>query len=158
MVTVADIDIPQAIRSHAFVTGMPGELVDTLVALAAPFHAGAGEIILREGDHQASEYLVLSGRAAVEVHSPGRGSVIVESVGPGEQFGWSWLVPPHVVLFDVVAVEPLDAVVLDGAGLRQACSDDPRLGYEMAMRILKVAAGRLAAARVRLLDLYGGGR
>ncbi len=156
--TITDIDIPEALRSHAFVAGMPDELVDTLVALAHPFHGVAGEIILREGDHAANEYLVLSGRAAVEVHSPGRGSVIVESVGPGEQFGWSWLVPPHVVLFDVVAVEPLDAVVLDGAGLRQACSDDPRLGYEMAMRILRVVAGRLAAARVRLLDLYGGGR
>ena len=156
--TITDIDVAQAVRGHAFVAGMPDDLVDTLVALARPFHSEAGEIILREGDHAASEYLVLSGRAAVEVHSPGRGSVIVESVGPGEQFGWSWLVAPHVVLFDVVAVEPLDALVLDGAGLRQACIDDPRLGYEMAMRILKVVAGRLGAARVRLLDLYGGGR
>lgn len=156
--TIADIDVAQAIRSHAFVAGMAEDLVDTLAELARPFHGQAGEIILREGDQEASEYLVLAGRAAVEVHSPGRGSVIVESVGPGEQFGWSWLVPPHVVLFDVVAVEPLDALVLDGAALRQACSDDPRLGYEIAMRILKVVAGRLAAARVRLLDMYGGGR
>ena len=69
--------------------------------------------------------------------------------------GWSWLVPPYRSTFDARAAEATGVVAFDGACLRGKCEQDPRLGYELMQRVSKVMNGRLVAAQVRLLDLYG---
>ncbi|HEY8662787.1 MAG TPA: hypothetical protein VIL68_04150, partial [Propionibacteriaceae bacterium] len=53
------------------------------------------------------------------------------------------------------ASEATGVVAFDGACLRGKCEEDPRLGYEFMQRVTQVMNGRLVAAQVRLLDLYG---
>jgi len=47
------------------------------------------------------------------------------------------------------------AVELDGAYLRNKCEEDPRLGYELMRGFAALAATRLQATRLQLLDVYG---
>ena len=47
-------------------------------------------------------------------------------------------------------------VAFDGACLRGKCDTDSHLGYELMKRVTQVMNGRLVAAQMRLLDLYGG--
>ncbi len=80
---------------------------------------------------------------------------MIETLGPGDVVGWSWLFPPYRWQFDAVALERVAAVALDGACLRAKCDDDTRLGFELTRRFAGVLIDRLQATRLRLLDLYG---
>jgi hypothetical protein len=69
--------------------------------------------------------------------------------------GWSWLFAPHAWRFDGRAVTDVRATAFDGACLRAKCEQDPALGFELMKRFAAVLSARLAATRLRLLDVYG---
>ncbi len=81
--------------------------------------------------------------------------MIIETLGPGEVVGWSWLFPPYRWHFDAVALEPVRAVALDGLCLHAKCEENPRLGFDLTRRFAGVLVDRLQATRLRLLDMYG---
>jgi CRP-like cAMP-binding protein len=97
--------------------------------------------------------VVREGRAALELAGPG-GQVVIETLGPGELIGWSWIVPPYEWTSDVKALDRLHVVSIDGACLRNKCEADPAFGYRMMKQFAHLAAERLHATQVRLLDLY----
>jgi hypothetical protein len=68
--------------------------------------------------------------------------------------GWSWVVPPYVWQFDARAVDAVEGTCFDAEWLRQRCDEDCQLGYHLVRQLLTVLAGRLAATRLQLLDLY----
>jgi len=114
-----------------------------------------GDYAFREGDVADTFYVVRSGRVALEVDAPARRPLIIETLGPGELLGWSWLFEPNRVRFDARAVETVHAIAFDGACLRGKCEADHELGYELVRRFAAVITERLQATRVRLLDVYG---
>ena len=116
-----------------------------------------GEMIFREGDPANTFWLIRHGRVALEVHSPSRGGLAIETLEPGDVLGWSWLFPPDRWHYDARALEDVRAVAVDGACLRGKCDDDPVFGYDMLRRFSAVMVDRLQATRLRLLDIYGVG-
>jgi CRP/FNR family transcriptional regulator, cyclic AMP receptor protein len=138
-----------------FFAGLDAASFQELAGCARNEHVRAGEFLFREGGTAEHFYVVLHGRIALEVFSPGTGSHVVDSAGDGEVLDWPWLIPPHRWLFDGRAVEPTSVVSLDSACLRRKCDADPRLGYEFVQGVAQVMSRRLQATRVRLLDLYG---
>ena len=64
----------------------------------------AGERMFREGDPADTFYVVRKGRVSLSTHAPARGSVVIETLDPGEIVGWSWIFPPYVWHFDARAV------------------------------------------------------
>jgi CRP-like cAMP-binding protein len=115
----------------------------------------AGEQLMREGDAADVFYVIRTGAVAMEIFAPQRGAITVETIGPGELLGWSWLVPPYRVHLDARAMDETHAIAFDAACLRGKCDQDPALGYELMKRFVPVIVERLAATRVRLLDVYG---
>ncbi|MFD5246090.1 Crp/Fnr family transcriptional regulator [Amycolatopsis sp. NPDC058340] len=99
-------------------------------------------------------WLIISGRVAVDTYIPHRGPVTLQSVGPGELLGWSWLIPPYRWHFGAVAVAPTRALVLDAGQVRALVETDPELGYRLTRILLETLVDRLQATRLRLLDLY----
>ena len=86
---------------------------------------------------------------------PNRGQLTIETVGPGEIVGWSWLraaLPWH---FTGRAVEPVRAIEFDGACLRGKCEEDPLLGYDLLTRFAQVLARGSHATHFQLMDVYG---
>jgi CRP/FNR family transcriptional regulator, cyclic AMP receptor protein len=114
------------------------------------FHAGTR--IFREGGHADRFWLIRQGQVNLETNVPGRGDVIVETIGPNAVLGWSWLFPPYRWHFSAVAAETTLSVELDGPGVRRLCQRDPTLGYELATRLMQVMLDRLQATRLRMLD------
>jgi CRP-like cAMP-binding protein len=115
-----------------------------------------GELLFREGEPADTFYVVRRGRVSLELHTPARGGLVIDTLEPGEVVGWSWLFEPYVWHFDARAATPLRAIAFDGACLRGKCEDDKALGYELMKRFAQVMIDRLQHARVRLLDVYGG--
>ena len=116
----------------------------------------AGKLLFREGEPADTFYVVRRGRVSLELHTPERGGLVIDTIEPGEVVGWSWLFEPYVWHFDARAAGPLRAIAFDGACLRGKCEDDKALGYELMKRFAQVMIDRLQHARVRLLDVYGG--
>jgi CRP/FNR family transcriptional regulator, cyclic AMP receptor protein len=115
----------------------------------------AGEHLAHEGDPADSFFVVRHGRIALEVAAPGRGDLMIETLGEGAVVGWSWLFPPYRWSFDARAMEQTRVIAFDGACLRGKCDEDKSLGYELMQRFAAVMLDRLQATRLQLLDVYG---
>lgn len=150
-------DIASLVAAHPLLRGLPGDTVDHVAGCARNVVFKRGELILVEGEAADTLYLLRRGRVALEVHAPGQGALVIETLGPGHVLGWSWLFPPYRWHFDARAIEPVGAVAVDGACLRAKAEDDPAFGYELMRRFASLMLERLQATRVRLLDLYGHG-
>lgn len=142
------------LKNLAFTKGLEPDQLDRIAEIATPVHWGAGETIFREGDRDSILYVVEEGRVAIEVTMPGRGRVILLTVGPGELFGWSSLFHQRPKTAAARTTEPTRALALDAPKLRALCDADPRLGYVLTQRILEVVAERLKATRMQLMDIY----
>lgn len=137
-----------------FFKGMKKEHMQLLVGCATNVRFDAGEVILQEGKVANDCYLIRHGRVALEVQSPKRGAITIQTVGEGEVLGWSWLVRPYHWHFDARALELTRAIALDGECLRQKSETDCCLGYELMKRFMLVTVVRLEAARLQLVNIY----
>jgi CRP/FNR family transcriptional regulator, cyclic AMP receptor protein len=144
----------ETLTGHPFLAGLPQAAVSGIADLAASYDLPEGYRLFAEGDPADRFYLLGHGRVALDLHVPGRGPVIVETLGGGAVIGWSWLCPPHRWRFGAVVLKPTQVVAVDGESMRAICDSDPIVGYEIARRLLTVVADRLHATRVRFLDLY----
>ena len=147
--------IEQYLPDHPFFRKMDPKTLAIVAGCAQNVSFAPGEFLFREGQPADQFYVVRRGRVALQTHSPAAGTMVVDTADAGDVVGWSWLVPPYRWLFDARAVEPTGAVSFDGRCLRDKCEQDPQLGYELMKMVTQVMFGRLTAARVRLLDLYG---
>jgi len=143
------------ISAHPFLAGLTSDTYSRLSTLARRYEFRAGDRVFGEGGKAERFWLILSGHVQLDAHVPGRGAVLIESLGRGAVLGWSWMFPPYVWHFGAMAVQPTDTIELDGIGVRQTCDADPALGYELTRRFMQVFSDRLQATRIRLLDLYG---
>ena len=148
-------DIAALVAHHPLLAGLPGDTIDHVAGCARNVAFDTGQLLLSEGQAADTLYLVRRGRVAIEIHGPGHGSLWVETLGPGDTLGWSWLFPPYRWRFDARALEPVGAVAVDGTCLRDKADADPVFGYELMKRVAAVTIERLQATRIRLLDLYG---
>ena len=85
---------------------------------------------------------------------PGRGLVVVQTLGAGDVLGWSWLVPPYRWHFGAAAIEPGDRHRLDTEELRALAEADPGFRLCPVPALFEEMLHRLQATRARLLDLY----
>lgn len=147
--------VAELVLGHPLLRGLPAEQIAPVAGCARNIALRTGERLLREGEPADTFYLLRRGRVAIEVLSPTSEPVVIETVGPGDCVGWSWLFPPYRWHFDARALEPVGAVAVDGACLRSKADNDPALGYALMTRVSAVLLERLQASRLRLLDLYG---
>jgi CRP-like cAMP-binding protein len=150
--------IVELVASHPFAIGMSDEHVALVAACARNVSLRAGEMLCIEGANADTFYLLRRGHVSIEVHQAGLGAMMIETVGPGDVVGWSWLVAPYRWTFDARALQSVGALAIDGACLRATSLDDAALGFALLSRVTHLILERLQATRVRLLDLYGGPR
>ena len=118
-------------------------------------HFQSGALLLREGEPADTFFLIRKGAVALELHAPGRGALVIETLHDGDVVGWSWLFAPHRWQMDGRAVEPCSTIALDGACLRGKAEQDHELGYQLMRRFAASLLDTLQATRLQLLDVYG---
>jgi CRP/FNR family cyclic AMP-dependent transcriptional regulator len=141
-----------AFADHAFLNGLGPRHLMLLASGVKPVRFGAGEYLGRDGETAKAFYLIQSGQVALEMHAPGHGAVPVQTVGPGEVVGWSWLVAPHLWRFDCRAAETVQALAFDAEWLREKCEQDHELGYQLLKHLVTVMAARMTATWQQLLE------
>ncbi|NKY88514.1 Crp/Fnr family transcriptional regulator [Nocardia veterana] len=114
----------------------------------------AGHRLISEGGRADRCWLIRSGCVVVDAVVPGRGAVVVQTLGSGDVLGWSWLVPPYRWHFGAVTAEPVAAIEFDSGRLAELADADPKLGYLLTRLLFEALLERLQATRARLLNLY----
>ena len=143
------------LAAQPFLAGLTGRQLDKLSYWSRRQVFRAGARVFEEGGRADRFWLLKDGRVALDTEVPGRGGVVVESLGPGAVLGWSWLFPPYRWHFGARAIGTLQATAFDAEQLRVLADQDPRLGYLLTRQLLSVVLDRLQSTRARLLDLYG---
>ena len=129
-------------------------LADLAEAVAVP----AGERIFDQGRPATACWLIRTGRVTLDAGQSAGPRYVVQTLGPGDVLGWSWLVAPYRWQLGATAVEPVTAVRLDAAAVRAAADRDPSFGYPFVSGLIAAVLPRLHGTRARLLDLYGNPR
>ncbi len=151
-------EIRDLLAAEPFFRDLDPGYLDFIAGCGTNVHFDAGTMIFREGEPANTFYVLRHGKVALEIHVPQRAALVIETLGAGEVFDWSWLFPPYRWQFDARAVDGTSAIALDGACLRQKCDEDTRLGYLLMQRFTQVTQERLQATRLQLLDVYGTAR
>lgn len=146
--------IEQELVAHPFFAGLEPAYVSLITGCGSNTHFARGQYLFREGERADRFYIIRHGRVALETAAPQLGVRTIETIEAGEVLGWSWLFAPYRWHFGGRALEPVRAVSLDGACLRDKCEQDHDFGYEIMKRFAAIIIDRLQATRLQLLDLY----
>jgi CRP/FNR family transcriptional regulator, cyclic AMP receptor protein len=152
-------NVEETRRDFSFFEGMDPVHKRRLKTLGREVRFDRDEVIFREGEESNSFYIILSGRVSLEVTALGR-TLRVITLDDGDGFGWSSLLPSQGKQFQARALDPVHALLFDGAALGGMCERDPAFGYEIMKRLLILLSDRLQALRIQLFDMYSptGGR
>lgn len=146
--------ILNAFASHAFMQGLSEQHRMKLATGVRPVRYHAGDFLAKEEESARAFYLIQSGHVAIGTHLAKQGSVPIQTVGPGDIVGWSWLLNPPRWQFDARAIDEVQGLAFDADWLREQCENDHELGYHLLRQLITTLAGRLAATRVQQLDIH----
>ena len=114
------------------------------------------EMLFAEGERAEAFYVVDRGRIRLELSTPGRPTTIVQTIGPGDLVGLSWFSPNGKWSWDARAVIDTELHRFDADEVQRACNQDETLRADVAGCVANEAIRRLHAARLQLIDLFGG--
>ncbi|HTX99083.1 MAG TPA: cyclic nucleotide-binding domain-containing protein [Bacteroidota bacterium] len=146
-------NLSEILRQHPFLADLPEDHMAIITGCALNAHFTEGSMLIREGEIADKFFLLRSGRVTLEMDMPPRGSLRIQTVGPGEVLGWSWLISPYRWHFSARAVADVRAIALDAECLRTKCQKDHDFGYVILDRFVRLMEDRLQATRLQLLDL-----
>jgi CRP/FNR family transcriptional regulator, cyclic AMP receptor protein len=145
--------LEQTLAQHPFLAGLDRRYLGQLAAHATSKRFEAHQMIFREGQPAKEWYLICQGQVGIETALLGCDGIRIDSLGPGEVLGWSWILPPYELHYSARALQPTEVIALDGKKVIALFEKDHDLGYEMMKRFAQVIVRRLAATRARSVRL-----
>jgi CRP/FNR family cyclic AMP-dependent transcriptional regulator len=144
---------PELIRRYPAFSGLTMEEVTILARAAQQLDVEEGHWFFREGEQLNVMYLVVEGSVGIMVELP-RQEVLTSTVGPGEIFAWSGLLPPYETTAGAKALSQCQVVRFDCQPIRAAFESDCHFGYVMMERVAQVVRQRLRNLRTEALPCY----
>ncbi len=145
---------PAALSQHPLGRNLGPDLLNKLVECARDARFQEGELIFREGTPADTLFLLQQGRVALEQHIPGRGPLQVEELRAGDILGLSWMFPGEKWTLDARAVEPVEAISLEAACVRNLMQEQAALSLPLATHLIERLYQRLLRVRLQRLDVY----
>lgn len=135
--------LENAVANHPFLEGMSPTHRRILAESAMFTRFEAGQVVFHEGEIANRFYLLQSGRVSVETLGGAQQAITIQTLGPGDILGWSWLFAPYYWHFSACAVESTQAIFFYGTRLREICEQDREFGFELMRRVTGVLMRRL---------------
>jgi len=140
------------IAKQPFFKGLNSQQLQLLAGSALEMKFETGATIFEEGSPANRFYLILTGRVELSSEMEDRNVIPIQTLGPGDDLGWSWLFPPYSMHFTARTLEPTTTIFFYGTRLREQCEQDHELGYQIMKRIAEVATQSLGATQRRLMQ------
>lgn len=142
------------VQSSKLLSRLREEDLEFLGSVATEVALPAGTVAMSEGESADQFFIVAEGKVGLELVSEGREPVIVETLGPGDLVGVSWLFPPYRWAWTARAVVDSSLVSFDAVQVRKRSDDDVELRNRLLESIGRAAIRRLQATRLQLLNLF----
>jgi CRP-like cAMP-binding protein len=139
------------IEQQPFFKGLNSHHLQLLTEAALEMKFEPGHAIFAEGSPANRFYLILQGEVVLESEKEDHNVIPIQTIGPGDALGWSWLFPPYSLHFSARAVKPTRTIFFYGTRLREQCEQDHELGYQLMKRIAEVATQSLHVTQQRLM-------
>jgi CRP/FNR family transcriptional regulator, cyclic AMP receptor protein len=153
---MASASLATYLAHHPVLGTLPKEDLALIVSFASVKEYSAQHRIFEHDKNADHFYIVQRGKVTIEVPSLGGEPLSIQTLGPDSILGWSWLLPPYRWLFDARALTDATIVAVDGKRLREACEEDPAIGYRILKLFAALMAERLNAARMTAMRHYAG--
>ena len=140
------------VAQQPFLKGLNAHQLQMLTDSAIEMKFETGQSIFQEGSPANRFYLILEGKVVVESKLKERGMIPIQTLGPGDELGWSWLLPSSYLLLSARALEPTRTIFFYGTNLRKECEQDHDFGYQLMQRIAEVATQCVRAMQQRLME------
>jgi len=112
-----------------------------------------GSVIFTIGGSAADVYLLETGKVAIQIEFKIYDYEVmttVYTVGKGEIFGWSALVPPHRLTASARCEGKADVIMINGKELMGILEKDKRIGYVVMKNLSSLISSRLASTTIAL--------
>lgn len=136
-----------------FSSDLPDRDLDRLAEMGEFCECEAGTVLFREGAANGELYLVITGRIALDMNVPGRGSVRVLTLGPGDLLAWSAIFSSRMTTSATV-LDDTRLIAISGERLNEMCRADDAFGFHWMRAVSVALSRRLLATRLQLLDLF----
>jgi CRP/FNR family transcriptional regulator, cyclic AMP receptor protein len=141
------------IAKQPYFEGLSIAQLKVLANSAVEDEVPAGQSIFEEGDLANRFYIILEGKVLLEAETKERGRIAIQTLGPSDDLGWSWMFPPYHTHFSARALTDTKMLLFYAPQLRQQCEADHDLGYELMSRVASVMLDRLQAVRRKLSEV-----
>ena len=138
------------LASHSFLKGLSSKHLEALSKIATTAQFRAGKPIFHQRESADRFYLIEKGRVSLDYELPRKRHVQIQTIGPGEALGWSWLAEPYQWQFSATAIDDVRVSCFRVSDLREQCARNPEFGYAIMERVARVLMERLQATRHKL--------
>ena len=112
-----------------------------------------GSVIFTIGGSATDIYLLKAGKVEIQIEFKIYDQEVratVYTVGKGEIFGWSALVPPHRLTASARCQGKADVIMIKGKELLEVLEKDERIGYVVMKNLSALISSRLASTTIAL--------
>ncbi len=157
----------ELLRRYPFFAGLDHDRLSKLAKISDEISMGANQYFFQEEDDLNHFYLILEGAVAIVFKVPERDvkhkiseqfardfktkDIVLSTVGSGDVFGWSGLVPPFKATAGAKAITPCRVVAVRSKELVQIFDEDNRFGFLMTQKAAQVIRDRLRDLRIESL-------
>lgn len=151
---------PETLRKFPFFSLLSADQLVEMAMTTDEYNLEDDAVIFREGDQADKLFFLLSGSVDVfctvrdDFHPELRKQVPVCQINPGEPFGISALIEPHVLTASARSCGSSRIMELDREQLEAVFENDPQLEILFMRRVAKAAIERLHATRIQLAAAY----
>jgi CRP-like cAMP-binding protein len=156
------------IRWSPFFSELKDEQVAHIARAAHEEKVESGHIFFHEGEELDTFYLLKQGSVNITISVPDRNqkhslvdqithnlkhleAISVSTIGVGDIFGWSALVPPCKSTANAIASTPCHVIAVDCRKLRPIFEEDRDFAYSMVIKAAQTIRSRLRDRRIESL-------
>jgi CRP-like cAMP-binding protein len=157
----------ELLRRYPFFAGLSQENMAALARVADEISVETNHYFFHEDDDLDCFYLILEGAVAIVFELPAQDvkhtiseqlarnmktrDVTISTVGSGDVFGWSGLVPPHYATAGAKAITPCHIVSFNCKKLMPLFEQDCQFGFLMVRKSARVIRDRLRDLQIESL-------
>jgi CRP-like cAMP-binding protein len=151
---------PELLHHYPFFEFLTPAQLKAIARLAKEETVESGTIIFRE--HERADWLCILVKGnvdlfftiEVEYHPELRKELLFGTINPGELFGISALIEPHILTSSARAAKSSQVIKIEAPGLLALCEKDERIAYGLARQVAKTTMQRLNATRLQLATAW----
>ncbi len=144
------------LRRYTLFSFLKQDQLRTLISISVEETYKSGIFLFREGD--LAEWLYILAKGGVDllftIEIPSYPAQTRElyfgNIQPGEMFGISALIEPHIFMSSARTNKPSKVVKIHSRELLTLCNQDAKLGFALYNQIAKAVMARLSATRLKL--------